>query len=269
MTYARRRGFDSRADCGLRAPKSISRNVDASRGGVAKHYNGPATRLTKASPHTACRSFWRGVQSHHMDGNGWADVAYTLAVCHHGIVLAGRGVSIRTAAQGTVIGNDRYYAIFHMVGGDERPSVEMLEASAWCVRELRRLGAGREVRPHWFFRPTSCPGPHIPTGNEHNRDIALPDQEDNMPISDDDAVKIAQAVHNQELFRTGITIGGAINTTRQTVAALAPKVAELVSRDPDGLSDAQVDELAHAVSDGLDVRVARRTIDLLRDRLDG
>ncbi|WP_354645389.1 hypothetical protein [Kitasatospora camelliae] len=33
----------------------------------------------------------RETQDEHMDGNGWADIGYSLAVCQHGYVYEGRG----------------------------------------------------------------------------------------------------------------------------------------------------------------------------------
>jgi hypothetical protein len=52
----------------------------------------------------------------------------------------------------------------------------------------------------------------------------------------------------------------------RTLSAVAPQVARLASTDPATLTDGQVDELAHAIADGLDERVARRTVELIGER---
>lgn len=147
--------FDTRAEVGLRKARSVSYNVDPERGGVALHYGGPAARV---DGHDECRRLWRGWQAYHMDDNGWADVAYTLGVCDHGHVLAGRGYGVRTAAQGTNDGNQRFLAVCWLGGEGERPTDLALDAIEWAVGELRRQGAGMAVRPHRAFHSTSCPG---------------------------------------------------------------------------------------------------------------
>lgn len=153
---ARLAGFVTRADAGLRAPKSFSRRITPGQGGVAIHYGGPALHLRD---HAGCVRTWRAWQTFHMDGHGWADIAYTMGVCDHGYALAGRGAGVRTAAQGTNAGNDDYYAVVWLGGGAEVPSLAALDALEWCVAELRtHAGAGDKVRPHKSFHSTDCPG---------------------------------------------------------------------------------------------------------------
>lgn len=153
---ARLVGFVTRADAGLRAPKSYSRRITPGQGGVALHYGGPALHLRD---HGGCVRTWRAWQRFHMDGHGWADIAYTMGVCDHGYAFAGRGAGVRTAAQGTNAGNDDYYAVVWLGGAGEVPSLAALEALEWCVGELRaHAGAGNKVKPHKAFHTTSCPG---------------------------------------------------------------------------------------------------------------
>lgn len=153
---ARTAGFVTRAAAGLRPPRSYSRNITPGQGGVAVHYGGPPVRI---KDHAGCLRTWRAWQAFHMDSHGWADIAYTMGVCDHGYVLAGRGAGVRTAAQGTNAGNDDYYAVVWLGGDTETPSPEALQALEWAVRELRSHGgAGDRVRPHKAFHTTSCPG---------------------------------------------------------------------------------------------------------------
>lgn len=149
-------GFVTRAEAGLRKPRSYSRRITPGQGGVAVHYGGPPVRI---HDHAGCIRTWRAWQAFHMDTHGWADIAYTMGVCDHGYVLAGRGAGVRTAAQGTDAGNDDYYAVVWLGGETETPTSATVAALEWAVRELRdHGGAGDRVRPHKAFHTTACPG---------------------------------------------------------------------------------------------------------------
>lgn len=168
---ARIAGFVSRSAAGLRAPRSVSRNINPSRGGVAFHYGGPAQKLDN---HSDCIVRWRNWQAFHMN-KGWSDIAYTGGVCQHGYAFAGRGAGVRTAANGTNDGNSRFYAICWLGGDGEQPTVAALNAYDWWVKELRdKGGAGREVRAHRYFKSTGCPGDFLEAhaAKLHNRDIS-------------------------------------------------------------------------------------------------
>lgn len=163
-------GFVSRADCGLRGPKSVSRNITPERGGSAPHYGGP--RQSAAEPdsdHARCIATWRNWQKYHMDAKGWADIAYTGGFCNHGYAFAGRGIGVRTAANGTNAGNQNYYAFTWIGGEGQTPTQEALDAADWWVVQLRKAGAGRAVKPHRFFKATGCPGDPL-VGYAESRD---------------------------------------------------------------------------------------------------
>lgn len=152
-------GFVSRADAGLRKPRSASTNIRPSKGGVGLHYGGPPQGIVA---HDQCADVWRAWQRYHMDKHGWSDIAYTFGACDHGYLLAGRGVGVRTAANGTDYGNDHFYAICWLGGEDEHPSRKALEAIEYGVHMLRSAkdgnAAGTAVKPHQFFKGTKCPG---------------------------------------------------------------------------------------------------------------
>lgn len=158
MTAAISAGFLSRAAIGLDPPRSISRRIWPERGGVAFHHGGYDVPILS---HAGCLATWRLWQDFHQDGRGWVDLAYTLGVCPHGYVLAGRGVGIRTAANGTNDGNDRFYAICGIVGARQDVSPAMLEAFVWATAELRAAGAGMAVVGHQDLKPTACPHPRL------------------------------------------------------------------------------------------------------------
>lgn len=148
--------FHSRAELGLRRPKSVSNTISPGRGGVAVHYGGAAQRIS--SPDEA-RARWIAWQRYHMDTRGWVDIAYTAGFDDWGNVYAGRGFGVRTAANGTNDGNNRYYAFTWIGGEGETPSAKALEALNWLIDEARREGgAGLDVRPHSSFKSTACPG---------------------------------------------------------------------------------------------------------------
>lgn len=172
MTY---RGFRSRTDLGMRKPKSVSYNVDPAKGGVAVHWGGDGNA---PSDHKKCEERWRSWQNFHMDDRGWNDIAYSFGFCNHGYVLAGRGYGVRTAANGTEYGND-YYMAAVFVGGNDGPNAneDAFDALEWIIAECRRLGAGRHVLPHNYFKSTDCPGDYIESklSRYHNKNVSFPD----------------------------------------------------------------------------------------------
>lgn len=177
-----RAGFVTRAQAGLRAPRSVSRNITPRNGGVGVHYGGGAQRIRS---HAECIARWRSWQNFHMSPgwagtkNGGADIAYNFGFCDHGYVFAGRGLGTRSAGNGTNSGNQNFYAAVWIGGEGERPSKAALDALDWIVLECRNNGAGSQVRPHSWFKSTACPGnplrSYLP--NVHNKAIgASPSQ---------------------------------------------------------------------------------------------
>ncbi|MFP3987129.1 N-acetylmuramoyl-L-alanine amidase [Streptomyces sp. E11-3] len=153
--------FVSRSAWGARAPKKTSADIDASRGGVAVHHTG-GTRFAAGS-HSSCASQVRGIQNHHMDTNQWDDIAYTYLVCVHGYVFEGRGVGIRTAANGTNDSNYRYYAVCGLVGGTsssyDTVTEQLIDGFRTAIARLRSVGnAAAAITGHKTFLSTECPG---------------------------------------------------------------------------------------------------------------
>lgn len=177
---ARISGFVSRADAGLRAPKSVSKSITPAKGGVSPHYGGGRQSAAEpGSDHARCVATWRGWQRFHMDSHGWSDIAYTGGFCNHGFAFAGRGAGVRTAANGTNAGNQNFYAVTWIGGEGQTPTKEALDAADWWIEQLRKSGAGNAVKPHRFFKPTGCPGDPL-VGYAAERDgKALP--QDNAP----------------------------------------------------------------------------------------
>lgn len=165
---ARIAGFVTRDAAGLTAPRSVSRNVDPRRGGTALHYGGPPQPAARSgAAHTLCVSTWRAWQTFHKGpSRGWSDIAYSGGFCNHGFALAGRGYGVRTAANGTNDGNDRFLAVCWIGGEGQVPTQLALDAAEWWVAEFRFAGAGSAVKSHHFFKDTACSGPYL---TEHAR----------------------------------------------------------------------------------------------------
>lgn len=156
MTAPAIAGFHTRADWRARAPRSFSRNITPGRGGVTAHYGGGAQGLY--GDHAPCLERAREWQRLHMDVRGWVDLAYTGLYCNHGFAFAGRGAGVRTAANGTNVGNQDWYAVTWLGGGDEVPTPEACAAAAWWIDQLRRHGAGQAVNNHSDHKATQCAG---------------------------------------------------------------------------------------------------------------
>ncbi|MCE7081570.1 peptidoglycan-binding domain-containing protein [Streptomyces sp. ST2-7A] len=153
--------FVSRAQWGARAPRSRSTNITPGNGGVTVHHV-DGVRVARGS-HTDCASQVRGIQNHHMDTNGWQDIAYNHLTCVHGYVFEGRGEGIRSAANGTDSGNQNWYAVCGLVGGSasnyDTITNGLIDAFHLAISRLRaRGGAANGINGHRNHTSTACPG---------------------------------------------------------------------------------------------------------------
>lgn len=151
--------FESRSTVGLPGLGGVSTSITPGSGGCTIHYVGGAVGISESVSHSRCRAKMREIHNWHVNGNGWAFFAYTVAVCQHGIVMEGRGVRRRTAANGTNAGNQNWYAILGLIGGSEKPSAAMVQGIRDAVAYLRKSGgAGSRINGHRDHLSTSCPG---------------------------------------------------------------------------------------------------------------
>ncbi|MHC0429236.1 peptidoglycan-binding protein [Streptomyces sp. O3] len=151
--------FVTRAQWGARKPRNGHKAVPGNRG-VKIHYLG--TRYD-TDDHSTCAAYMRKLQRSHMDGNGWADFAYNLAVCEHGYVFEGRGKNAQNAANGNTALNRGHFAVLAFVGssGHNSPTADQVAGLKDAIAYLRRHGAGKEVRGHRDGYATACPGPAL------------------------------------------------------------------------------------------------------------
>lgn len=126
--------------------------------GLAVHHSGtPADRQDR---HEHCGAKVQGAQRYHQQVKGWSDLAYHWMVCWHGSLYLGRSLTLRSAAQGSDYGNERYHAVCLLGswGSEELPTT----VTAALVEARRRLLAvaprAQRVYPHSSFFPTACPG---------------------------------------------------------------------------------------------------------------
>lgn len=147
--------IESAARVGI--PSSIG-SYGRPRSGIVVHYVG-SSHVSRGS-HANCRAQVRGWHSYHRNGNGWAGLGYHYCVCHHGIVMTGRGLNrVGAHAPGA---NASHVGVLMMLGGSQRPTVKQLAG----FREFRKWLSGKGVRssnvtPHSRWISTSCPGNHL------------------------------------------------------------------------------------------------------------
>ncbi|WP_308294769.1 N-acetylmuramoyl-L-alanine amidase [Streptomyces sp. JJ66] len=153
--------FVPRSAWGARPRRKYAYISDPGSGGVTIHHTGGTPFASWY--HSKCAGQVRGIQNHHMDGNGWDDIAYSYLVCTHGYVYEGRGVGIRTAANGTNVANARWYAVCALLGGSganyDTRTAEMVAGVRLAVARLRSNGsAGPGINGHRDHLSTACPG---------------------------------------------------------------------------------------------------------------
>ncbi|MER5355709.1 peptidoglycan-binding protein [Kitasatospora sp. NPDC002551] len=174
--------FISRAEWGARAAHNGHPAVPTNRGVKVHYLGGPYD----AGEHGTCAAYMRKVQNSHMDGNGWSDFAYNLAVCEHGWVFEGRGRNAQNAANGNTTLNRDHFAVLAFVGdsGHTAPTAEQVAGLRDAIAYLRANGAGREIRGHRDGYATDCPGGplyHLVTSGALEPDTAPPGPAPDQP----------------------------------------------------------------------------------------
>ena len=148
----------TREEWGALPPLSYT-GIDPTFGSTG-HWEGP--QLGWPWDHASCYTKVRGIQSFHMEGNNWSDIAYSDIACPHGYVFEGRGPWRRTAANGTNVGNNTAYAVCYL-GGQNDGFTEPGERA--MLASFNRLqyngGAGHQRNGHRDWKATQCPGDEI------------------------------------------------------------------------------------------------------------
>jgi len=142
-----------------RSPKYVNRSD--MRNKPTGHWNGPQVIVSGKNTwsHSKCASLVRGIQNFHMDGKGWADIAYNFVVCPHGYVFEGRGINVRNGANGTNSGNANSHAIMWLSGQNNPFTTE--EKVGWkdAYKYVRsQSGCASGALGHRDHKSTECPG---------------------------------------------------------------------------------------------------------------
>ncbi|GAA4191842.1 hypothetical protein GCM10022252_32280 [Streptosporangium oxazolinicum] len=149
----------TRREWGARQPRGSYSKLNSTKG-VKVHYTGGQVSPDIVNDHAKCVALVKSIQNHHMDGNGWIDVGYSMLVCPHRKVFEGRGVHNVPAANGAGLNSD-HYAVLGLVGssGFTKPTDNVLHGILDAIEYLRdKGGAGREIKGHRDGYSTSCPG---------------------------------------------------------------------------------------------------------------
>lgn len=138
--------------------KAVPVKADQLRG-VAIHYPGHPGVIGRESETATARRL-EGYRMMHVNGNGWRDIAYNVAVDQTGRVWVLRGLSRQAGANGTGAANRQHGAVLCLVGNGEDPTPELVAAVQYVIRlyDVRFPGKIKRVAPHSAFVRTACPG---------------------------------------------------------------------------------------------------------------
>lgn len=145
----------TREQWGARPAVGDGNALQATPLGAAIHWEGPAMG---SRPHTECGALVRGIQAFHQNSRGWADIAYNLLVCEHGVIFVGRGRGKGSAANGTTAANLAWYAICALVGKGDPITQALRDGLNAAVRLVQSWGAQDGVTGHRDHFQTECPG---------------------------------------------------------------------------------------------------------------
>lgn len=172
--------------------------------GVSYHYPGSSTwPITPASPHSQCLRRVSDWQRAHQ-AKGWNDLGYNVVICQHARAIEGRPIDQKGSHSPGV--NWTHYGVNLMVANDAPPTPAMYARAAQVHADLTKR-SGRSLRA-WGHgddpaASTACPGRHIEAWVKAGGPFKTPakpaPKEDDMPLSDSDIKRIADAVWNRIL----------------------------------------------------------------------
>lgn len=140
----------------------------------------------------------RNIENFHVNDRGWDGIAYSFLVAPSGRAYEGRGWG--QDGSHTETRNSSAYAICFLGHGDQQPAtLQAWEGAKHIIRTGLAEGAltpGYIVTGHRDYsrKGKSCPGDLIYPHIGRLRGLTI-EQEDDMPLSDDDIAKIAAAVN--------------------------------------------------------------------------
>lgn len=160
-----------RSAWGARPSRGAVALVSSAVEGEALHWPGMAKPINATGDAGMRRvaSALRGWQNYHMDGRGWSDIAYQVAIDQAGRAWTLRGLNIRSGANGDADVNRRFGAFLLVLAPGEQPSAAMIATTKAVIADFCKRFPGARVKPygHQDVRPrnsagektTDCPGP--------------------------------------------------------------------------------------------------------------
>ena len=150
--------IETQEQVGIAVPAATP--TDTSTGVVIHHPGADALAL---GPHQGCR-YQVKMWDHQHRNQGWVGIGYNLMLCHHGILMLGRGLNRQGAhAPGA---NSTHVGLLIMTANGKRMTPNQLRGLLDTLTWLRHEGVNVDnVTPHSDWVATSCPG------DEHRRDI--------------------------------------------------------------------------------------------------
>jgi hypothetical protein len=133
--------------------------------GLAIHYFGSTTD----QGHRDVRNVFEQARKQDMDVKHYSDIMYNIGVANNEEgVFELRGLINKGAANGGTTkkpakyNNAEYVSVLCVLGATEKPTDTLFENLLSC-REffLSKYPNATDVRPHLYFRPTSCPGDQV------------------------------------------------------------------------------------------------------------
>jgi hypothetical protein len=131
---------------------------------------------TGAAEEQAAFKICRGIQIHHMDGNGWSDTGQNFTVSRGGLILEGRTTSLATARSGKVVQgahasgvsnyNNKWFGIelegfyVHEYAVTDQQWDALVELCAWLCHWAKNIDAMKDIIGHMdvLAGHTNCPG---------------------------------------------------------------------------------------------------------------
>lgn len=170
--------------------------TDAALGGVVVHYPG-VTGSMRHLRHDQHQALLRDWQRQHM-ARGSNDLEYGSLICPCGVWMEGRtefdNWLVRVGSNGTQAANDRHTSIQLMIGAADQPTPDEKAWLAEAIATLRSHGWGPDVAGHRDFVATACPGDPITAALPEIQAMADQWKDTDMPLTDADVERIAQAV---------------------------------------------------------------------------
>lgn len=132
--------------------------------GAAIHYPGDGDVVRLGTSEATSKALLAAYRRYHVQGRGWSDIGYNIAVDQAGRVWYAAGLvkAAHCASAANPYANARYVGILAIVGNNEEPSPALIASVNSVLRQMHAkfvFDAG-EVRGHRdvYGAATSCPG---------------------------------------------------------------------------------------------------------------